>query len=96
MRKAMAFVGMISLSVFLLASTAFAVDYPPTIAPKSVVTVEAAQAAQAQAAAASQSTSTSGGLPFTGGNTMVLVWIAVACLAAGAFFIARSRRKHTV
>ena len=91
MRKAMAFAGLIGLWVFVLASTAFAANYPPTIAPASVSTV-----AGASAAAQSAAQSTSDGLPFTGGNTMVLAWIAVACVATGAFFIARSRRKHTV
>jgi len=91
-RKLMAFAVLIATAMGLSATAAFAVDYPPTTA-HTVVTVDAASATNTTVQAAS-ATSSSGALPFTGGNSMFLVWIAVACLAAGAFAISRSRRKR--
>jgi LPXTG-motif cell wall-anchored protein len=42
-----------------------------------------------------KSSSASGGLPFTGGNAAPLVWLGIALVGVGAFFVARTRRART-
>lgn len=76
-------VGVMTVVLFGTATAAWAVDYPPT-------TVEVS--GQAVSHAATQVTEPGHALPFTGGNSMLLVWIALALIAAGTFLVLRKRR----
>ncbi|HEV7524941.1 MAG TPA: hypothetical protein VGP92_08245 [Acidimicrobiia bacterium] len=74
-----------------LASAAYAVDYPPTTSVQDLgSTVTSSTVA---AAANSNNASGATGLPFTGGNSAELVWVAVALLASGTFAAWRFGRR---
>jgi LPXTG-motif cell wall-anchored protein len=82
-QAAAALAGIVTVLVFGTAAPAFAVNYPPTTVH---VTANAAPAPPRTDPHA---------LPFTGGNSMTLVWIALALIAFGAFLVARKRRAVT-
>jgi LPXTG-motif cell wall-anchored protein len=73
-------VGIVSVALFGAISGAAALDYPPT-------TVQSASVSHAASTA-----STPDGLPFTGANTMTLVWIALGLIALGVYLVTRKRR----
>ena len=87
-RKASAaLVGVITVLLFGTAVPAYAVNYPPT-------TVEVSGQAASHAVAAR--TEPGNALPFTGGNSMTLVWIALALIAAGAFLVVVRKRRAAI
>jgi len=94
-RRVSAAFALATMAILGTAGIAAAGDYPPTTG--SVIT-EAASVTSSTApssTAAGQSTN-SAGLPFTGGNSVELIWIGAACAGAGALAVARTRRhrKH--
>ena len=76
------FLGLTSVVMVVLGATAaVAQQYPPTPqAPAAPVTPPAAPPPGRS-------------LPFTGGNTMPLVWIALASLVAGTRLVIAARRR---
>ena len=88
-RRMGAVVALSTMAIIGTASAAFARDYPP-----SSVAVKGAAVTPAPAAAATSTNPTSGGLPFTGGNDVELVWIGAAFAGAGALAVAKTRRSH--
>jgi hypothetical protein len=80
-----ALVGVVSVVLLVVAAPAGAVNYPPTTVAGDGAAVSAAAASQGQQA-----------LPFTGGDSMRLVWIAVALVAMGALLVAWKRRSTAV
>jgi hypothetical protein len=72
--------GLTSVVVVVLGATAAVADqYPPSQAPQAPVTPQPGGGGRA--------------LPFTGGDTMPLVWIALAALVAGTLLVVAARRR---
>ena len=91
-RRLFALVGTAMALSLGVASAAHAADYPPTTAEQalgSTVTTAAPADGSVNAAAST-------GLPFTGGNDAVLVWIGVAAVGTGTFAAWRFRRRPRV
>ena len=84
-QAAAALAGIVTVVVFGTAMPAFAVNYPPTTVQVTGHTTTPPPAPVTDPHS----------LPFTGGNTTTLVWIACALIAAGAFLLARKRRAVT-
>jgi uncharacterized integral membrane protein len=75
--------GLTSVVVLLLGATAAVADqYPPSQAPQAP-----------QAPVTPQPGGGGRALPFTGGDTMPLVWIALAALVTGTLLVVAARRR---
>jgi hypothetical protein len=77
--------GLTSVVVLLLGATAAVAEqspYPPSQAPQAP-----------QAPVTPQPGGGGRALPFTGGDTMPLVWIALAALVAGTLLVVAARRR---
>ncbi len=86
-RRMGAVLALSTMVVIGTAGVAAARDYPPS-------SVDVKAASVTPAAAATSTDPTTGGLPFTGGNDVELVWVGVAFAGAGALAVAKTRRSH--
>jgi hypothetical protein len=83
-----------ALFVFVGVSAAAAVDYPPTTTARPASTVQVAgTSAENDPSVAVGAESQSGGLPFTGGNSMALVIVGAVLTSVGGLAVTRSRRR---
>ncbi len=78
------------------ASAAHAADYPPTTAGQHVEGSTVVTAAVPDGPVSATAAPADGGLPFTGGNDMVLVWVGVAAVGTGTAAALRFRRRTRV
>jgi LPXTG-motif cell wall-anchored protein len=74
--------------VLALGGTALAQQYPPGPTPETLT--PGAGPARGAAARAGE------GLAFTGSNTMILVWIALAALMVGVALVVAARRRSAI
>jgi hypothetical protein len=90
-------IGLIGTSAVLslgFASAAHAADYPPTTTSQHVEgTTVVATTPTTVDGPVTASAAPSDGLPFTGGNDSVLVWVGVAAVGTGTAAAFRFRRR---
>ncbi len=89
-RRLCAVLALVAMGIIGTAGVAAAADYPPTTGS---VSTEAASTVAPSTTVSASAAST--GLPFTGGNSLVLVWLGVACVGAGTLAVVRTRRRRS-